>query len=230
MTGRLIPLGLCLLFNAVVAAADDDDAFLLDKKQFKKQVHTIALTPVEADGYFDMPEAAAAMIERQVTERLEKRGYTVIPSAVLGGIRQTMEQQVGGTTDPITGELDFARAQAVRSHAFRELWFQHDFDALANLRVSISRVPVENDRVEWHGVKQDIPHEGRSPKYTARVYVSSVTVGLYDASFAPLYYHQGGIEPLMYRGEEQLEARDPGQLFRDEKKIREAAEIAVDPF
>lgn len=228
MKHPIIALALVMVFT--VAAADDDAAFLVDKKQFEKQVRTIALTPVDADGYFDMPDAVAVLLEQEVTKRLEKEGYTVIPSSVLAGIRSTMEQQVGGITDAATGEMDLARAQAVRTHAFRELWFQREFDALGNIRVSISRMPVENDRVEWNGTKQEIPHEGRSPKYTAKAYVSSVAFGLYDATFKPLYLNHGGLEPLMQRAGEQLEARPNDQLFRDQKKIREAVEIALAPF
>lgn len=228
MKRLILTLGLLVAFTWV--AADDEVAFRVDKKQFKQQVRTIALTPVDFDGYFDLPDAVANLLEQEVTKRLEKRGYTVIPSSVLAGIRRTMAQQVGGITDSATGELDLARAQAVRTHAFRELWFQHEFDALANIRVSISRVPVENDRVEWNGTEQDIPHEGRSPKYTAKVYVSSVAVGIYDATFKSLYLHYGGLEPLMYRAAEQLEALPNDRLFRDQKKIREAVKIALDSF
>lgn len=227
---KLWILVLGLLLGATAALADEDNAFLVDKKQFKKQVRTIALTPVDFDGYFDVPAGVAELLEQEVTERLEKRGYLVIPSSVLAGIRRTMEQQVGGITDGATGELDLARAQAVRTHAFRELWFQQEFDALANIRVSISQVPLENDRVEWDGVKQDIQHEGRGQKYTAKVYASSVAVGVYDATLKPLYLHYGGLEPLMYRAGEQLEALGNDQLFRDRKKIREAVKIAVKPF
>jgi len=227
---RIFCTGMGVLLASTLAMADSDDAFLIEKKQFKKQVNTLALTPVDADGYFDMSPEVAAKLEAEVTRRLEKRGYTVIPSSVLAGIRRTMEQQVGGITDGETGEIDFAKAQAVRTHAFRELWYQRDFDALANIRVSISHVPMEDDEVEWDGTKQDIPHEGRRKKYSAQVYVSSVAVGIYDATLKPLYLRYGGLEPLMFRGGEQLEALDQERLFQDEKKIREAVEIALNPF
>ncbi|MDX1459942.1 MAG: hypothetical protein R3348_02700 [Xanthomonadales bacterium] len=212
------------------ALADDDDAFQIDKKQFKKQVKTVALTPVDADGYFELPDSVATVLEQEVTARLEKAGLTVIPSTALAAIRSTMEQQVGGITDAQSGELDLAKAQAVRTHSFRELWFQRDFDALANIRVSITQVPMENDRVEWDGTKQDIEHEGRGKKYSARIYVSSVEIGIYDATFKPLYRHYGGLEPLMYRAGEQLETISPEDLFKDQKKIRQAVKIAADPL
>ena len=218
------------LVTAGVAAAAEEEAFLVDKRQFKKQYRTIALTPVDADAYLEMPGSVAARLEEIVTERLEKRGYTVIPSSVLGEIRRTMEVQVGGLEDPATGQEDMEKVQAVRTHAFRELWFQRDFDAIANIRVVVQRVPVESDRVEWDGTEQKIEREGRSMKYAASVAVSSVSVAVYDEAYRPLYLHYGGLEPLMYREGEQLEALPKNRLFLDEKKISKAAEIAVKPF
>lgn len=230
MRARVYAAGLGLMFAVAAWAADPDSPFSTDKKQFEKQFRTIALTPIDADGYFDLPERAAAILEQEVTARLEKRGYKVIPSSVLAGIRQTMEQQVGGFTNSETGEIDEARVQAVRTHSFRELWFQQKFDALGNIRVSIYQVPLENDMVEWDGTRQEIAHEGRGKKYTAKVYVSSVAVAFYDASFRQHYLNYGGIEPLMYRADEKLEVLDNSKLFRDEKKIREAVKLAVDPL
>ena len=45
-----------------------------------------------------------------------------------------------------------------------------------------------------------------------------------------LYLFYGGLEPLMYRDGEQFHALTTDKSFLDEKKIRRAAEIAVDPF
>jgi len=55
-------------------------------------------------------------------------------------------------------------------------------------------------------------------------------VAVYDSTYRPLYLHYGGLEPLMYRAGEQLEVLSSDKFFLEEKKIREAAEIAVDPF
>jgi hypothetical protein len=222
--------GLSVFVTATAPAADPEEPFLVGKRDFKKQFRTIALTPVDADAYLEMPDSVAAILEQEVTARLKKRGYGVIPSSVLAEIRRTMEEQVGGLKDSATGQVDIEKAQAVRTHAFRELWFQNVFDALANIRVSITKVPMESDRVEWDGAKQKIEHEGRSKKYAAQVAVSSVSVAVYDAVYRPLYLHYGGLEPLMYRTDEQLEPLPADKLFLDEKKIREAAKIAVDPF
>jgi hypothetical protein len=177
-----------------------------------------------------MPDSAAAILEEAITERLEREKFTVIPSSRLAAIRATMAEQVGGLEDPATGEIDPARLQAVRDHAFRELWFQEEFDALGIVSVSIFQMPIESDRVEWDGVEQRIEREGRSRDYTANVSVSSVTFTIYDSANKPIYIAYGGLEPLMYRDGEQLIPLEADRLFQDEDKIREAAEIAVDPF
>lgn len=231
MNGRPWLAALCCVLVAVpVSAADDDDAFKVDKRSFKKTYSTIALVPVEADPYLQMPEGVAAILEQEITARLTKAKFKVIPSSVLGGIRADMETRVGGVRDPETGRVDAAKAQAVRDHAFRELWFREKFDALATIRVSVIRVDVENDRVEWDGVRRSLEREGRGVKYTATVPVSSVSLALYDSANKPIYTWYGGLEPLMYRDGEQLQPLAPDKLFQDEKLIREAAEVAADPL
>lgn len=229
MRALIVTLSVGLLLSATASAAKDE-AFLIDKRDFKKQCKVIALAPIDADPYLEMPDAVAAMLEQEVTARFEKRGYTVIPSSVLADIRRTMEEQVGGLVDAGTGQVDGAKMQAVRAHAFREMWFRHEFDALATIRVGITQVPMESDRVQWDGVKQKIAYEGRSKKYSAKVHVSSVSVALYDATDKPLYLYYGGLEPLMYRAGETLEVLSADKFFLDEKKIRKAAQVAVAPF
>jgi len=220
-----------LLFANVGVAASDDDAYLtMKKRDFRKTFSVIALAPVDADAYLEMPDAAKAMLEQEVTARLEKRGYIVIPSTVLEEIREVMERQVGGLTNPDSGEVDLAKFQAVREHAYRELWFTQTFDALATIRVSIEKVPMESDRVEWDGVKQRLETEGRSHKYAASISVSSVSVSIYDKNNSPIYRFYGGLEPLMYRNGEQLLPLEVSKLFLDEKRIRKAAQVAVDPI
>jgi hypothetical protein len=218
------------LFLSTPAAADKDDAWMIKKRDFKKVYKTIALAPVDADASLDMPDRVAAMLEEEVTARLQKRGYTVLSSSVLAGIREEMTQQVGGTTDPESGRVYTAKLKAVREHAFRELWFRHQFDAVATIRVMGYQVPMESDRVEWDGAKAKLAYEGRSKKYSANVHVSSVSVAIYDAASKPLYLYYGGLEPLMWRQGEQLQPLTPDKLFLDEKRIRKAAQIAVDPI
>ena len=228
--GTFILLALGLLAGDVAYAQSKKDAFLVDRRSFKKTYPVIALAPVDADPYLQMPPHVAAIIEEEITARLQKEKFTVIPSSVLGNIRSIMEERVGGTTDAESGALILPRARAVREHAFRELWFREQFDALAIVRVAVTTVPMESDRVEWDGAKRRLETEGRRKKYSANVAVTSVTLALYDESNTPIYTWHGGLEPIMYRQEEQLQPLPVEKLFQNEDWIREAAESTVDPF
>jgi len=221
-------VGLCLLASPILAAKKDE-AYLISEREFKRNYKTIVLAPVDADALLEMPDSAKAMIEQEITARLQKRGYTVIPSSVLENIRKTMEEQVGGTVND-GGQVDNAKMRAVRNHALRELWFRETFDAVATMRVSITKVPMESDRVQWDGAKAKLRYEGRSKKYSASISVSSVSLAMYDSTGKPIYLFYGGLEPLMYRDAEQLEPLSADEFFKDDERVRKAAQIAVSPI
>ena len=219
-----------LLASGVASSADPDEAYMVDRRQFKKTYKTIALAPVYADPYLKMPSSVADTLEKEITAHLEKEGFTVIPSTVLAGIRSKMSEQVGGFATTDATAADVAKAKAVRDHSVRELWFKEDFDALVSIRITVTRMPIESDRIEWDGAKQKIETKGRGRKYTAQIPVSSVSVGFYDVSDKPLYLAYGGLEALMYRDGEQLQPLEVNRFFKDEKRIRRAAKLAVDPI
>ena len=225
--------GFILLWLALVIpalAARTDEAFFISKRDFKKQYKTIALSPVDADAVFGMPDSVAVMIEEEITKHLEKRGYTVLPSSVLADIRKTMEEQVGGVTNAETGETDMAKLQAVRTHAFRELWFRHDIDAVATIRLSVSMAQFAKDRAEWDGVKQKIEHEGRDKGYGGTIAASSIGFAVYDHTDKIKYQHYGGLEVLQMRIDARLEPIPAERYFSDEKRVRKAAQVAVSPI
>lgn len=227
---RLLVAIVLIGLAAPAVSADNDSPYLIDKRDFKKQYKVIALSPVDADPIFKMPDSVGTMIEAEVIRHLEKRGYTVLPSSVLGEIRARMEAQVGGTTNPATGEVDIAKLQTVRTHAYRELWFKHELDAVATIRVRANQVPIENDNAKWDGVKQRLERKGGAAKYTANGWVSSVSFAVYDDREEPLFLNRGGLEVLMWRNGGQLVVLPAERYFQDDKRIRKAAQIALAPI
>ena len=243
----LLALLTALLVAAVpvAQAAEKYDPYFIDKRELKKQYKRIALAPVEVAADLEMPESAKQLIEAEITKHLEKgdgvalrgelrqnhkRGYTVIPSSVLAGIRSTMIERVGGLTDAATGDVDMAKARAVSDHSLRELWFKNDFDAVGTIRIEVIQAPVENDRAEWDGVKQKVERKGRSLNYTASVAATSVTFAIQDVTEQPLFVNYGGLEVLMMRVKEEFQPLDKSEYFKDEKRIRKAAQLAVKPI
>ena len=211
-------------------AADEESPYLVDKRDFKKTYKIIALMPVDSAPIIELPESAAKLLEAEITRHLEKRGYTVIPSADLAAIRETMSGQVGGLVDPASGEEDPEKRRAVREHSLRELWFQREFDAVAKLYVSATKVRFADDRIEWDGAKAKLEKKGRNRGYEGTVYASSVSFEVYDQSERLLYVKYGGIEPLQWRDGAQLIPIAPEKLFSEEKTIKKAAQIAMKPI
>lgn len=210
--------------------ADKDSPYLIDKRDFKKQYKTIALSPAYADPFLQMPDSVGRTIEAAVTRHLEKRGFTVLPPSVLGDIRARMGSWIGGTTDPATGEVDTVRQEVVHTHAYRELWFKHQLDAVAMIRVRVRQVPIENDSAKWDGTKQRIEHSGGTAKYAVDGWVSSVSIAVFDDKQEPLYTNRGGLEVLMRRESGQLTVLPVEQYFQDEQRILKATQIALKPI
>ena len=104
----------------------------------------------------------------------------------------------------------------MRSHGFRELWFRHQLDAVATIRVSASRVRFEKDRAEWDGVRQKIQKKGGG-SFSGNVFVSSVAFAVFDDTDAMLYSNRGGLELLMRREKDQLVPIEAENYFQDEK-------------
>ncbi len=210
--------------------AEKYDPFSADKRTFKKEYQRIALAPVEAAAALEMPDSAKQMIEEEITRHLEKRGYTVIPSTVLKDIRRTMVEQVGGLADPTTGELDMDKVMAVHRHSLRELWYRHDFDALATARIGMVQAEIENDKAEWDGTSQKLKKEGGGLKYTASAAASTLTFSIFDETEQPVFVNYGGLEVLVMRVKQQLQPLDSSEYFHDEKRVRKAAQLALKPI
>lgn len=215
-----------LLFSSAVCAKDDE-AFLIREKDFKKQVKVIALTPIDAPPVIGMTRSAELIIEEEITARLRKRGFEVIPAQTLADIRSTMTAQV--TSDLDSGQIDAARAQAVREHSYREMMFRHPLDAIALVRVEIVNASFENDKARWHDTNQKVEHSGRG-KFSGTIPASSVSVLIFDRNEELLYSHSGGLEVLMRREETQFVRLPEGSYFQDEKRIRKAAKESVAPL
>lgn len=231
MMTRVLGATIAALVFLVVpaAAADDDSPFLIDKKIFKKQVKSVALTPVDAPEAVKMPDFAEAIIQEEIAKRLRKRGYEVIPASVLGDIRETMRQQVGGYQDAKTGRVVTARMQAVREHGHRELLFRHQVDAIAVIRIRVVKADYQNDNAKWDGTRQRVTHKGGG-RFKGTISASSVSISIFDRKDKLLFTNRGGLEVLLKRDRQQLVPLPPEAYFKDEKRIRKAAQRAVSPL
>lgn len=224
---RTIPAMVLAALLAVPAHGGDEvSPYVIDKKTFAKQVHKVALAPVDVPPGLAVPDEILTAIDAEIQARLVKEKLEVIPSAVLRDIRVAMTEQVGGLTTA-TGEYDVARAQAVRDHSFREMQFRHAYDAVVVARIVQVAAPWKNDRAQWDGTKQTIQHKGGG-RYAGKLPALSLLVVFIDRSGRPLYQAYGGLEVLVRRDKQRLVPLQRVDLWKDPKRANKAVSIALD--
>lgn len=226
MLNRWIALVLIAVISSTFAA--EDEAYKIKKKEFKKQVEYIALVPVQAPAWMKLPPETASAIEADISKRLSKKGYRLLSPDEYNSIRQTMELQVGGIKNT-DGTVDRAKLAAVTEHAYRELMFRHDVDAVASIRVRTVGAPFYKDRAEWDGTTQKVKHKGRS-NVEGTLHASSIEVSIYDRQENLLYSDRGGIELQMWRDGQALKKLPVNELFQDDKRVKKAVDKAMDDF
>lgn len=231
----LLLISCCALTSSPLYAASDD-AYKINKRDFNKQVETIALAPPEAPDWMNMPDRVKTAIEQQITKALSRKGFKVLPSSELQKIRDTMQQQVGGYQQP-DGTPDPDKILAVREHSLRELLFRHPVDAVLGINIRLVAAPFENDKAEWDEITQKVQKTDDSlydlmtgGKYSGNIGASSLRLSVWDRSENLLYSNAGGIELVMKRNGKKLLQLPAEQLFLDEKRIQSAVKIALKPF
>ncbi|MCZ6643566.1 MAG: hypothetical protein O7F71_18485 [Gammaproteobacteria bacterium] len=227
----LVIFSLICTTSATFAA---DSPYLIDKRTFKKTIKTLALAPAEASKTLAMPENIGYMLETEVANRLERMGYELIAVDNYRNIRDRMERQVGGYAVTGSEALDADKMAAVREHAFREMLFRHDMDALVTIQVRHIGAPFENNKANWDGVDQKISTKtggigelfGKG-KYSGTTGASSLQISIYDRSDELLFSARGGIEVVMQLDGQSLAALPTEQLFLDEKRLLKSVRLAL---
>lgn len=234
---RAVSRGSILLVALLVysaAPAEEASPYRVDERDFGRTIRKVAVAPADAAQRVHMPDAVARLVEEEVIRLLDRKGYDVMPVSAYAAIQDRMTDAVGGLNDPSTGALDPDKAAAVRDHSFREMLRSHDMDGVVRIRVRHVGAPFAEDRAEWDGVKQEVevrkeergsPYRGK--KMSGTIAASSVQVSVYDRNENLLYSAQGGVELVMRRAGPEFEELAPGQLFQDDKRLRNAVKLAV---
>ncbi len=224
--------GLLLCWSVTVSAAQESP-FFIEKKQFKKQVKTVAVAPIQISLAFEASEALERRLEDEVIRLLEKKRFTVIPVSEYRSIRDAMSEQVGGLFNA-ADQLLAARVTTVWDHSFREMLFRHDMDAIANISVNMVSAQFANDRAEWHGVKARVKKSGDkflgNNKYGGNILAASFRLAMVNRRNDLLYLNYGGIEILQERVGSSLKALPTEGMLKNEKTLMKAISLAVKPL
>jgi len=228
-------LGLVLVASGASAQSEKDAFKDIKKRELKKQYNHLAIVPLAAPPALKMPDNIKTLIETEVSARLEKEGFKVLPVSVMRDIRNHMRELMGLSATP--SESDTKKLVALLDHSYRELLLRHDVDGLVALQVQMVGAPFADDKAEWHGTSQKIKRSGdglmkfiAGKKYSGTVAASTLRVGILDRTERTLYAWNGGIEVLMERKGKNLEYMAEDTFWQDKKRVEKAVRAALKPL
>jgi len=198
---------LVLLFAVTPASAQKlSDAFInIKERDLKKHYSHLAMMPVKVASDMHLSRDNKERIARQIVELLEKEKFKIIPPTETKLIR---DQFVSLYPKAVTAET-FA---AIEEHTLREVLFQHPVKGLVRVDVHVVAAPFSKDKAQWWGASQKIEHtkEGflgmGGGDYAGHIAASAIRVTISDRTGKPLYDWSGGVEVMMSRDGDKLEA------------------------
>lgn len=194
-----IMLFACLIAFSTGCAVTPYDPFVKSRSEIFDTVKIVSMRPVTlAD--FDRKDEVAARYEALITERLEGAGFTVIPSSEFLSIWDPMVEQLGGLFDPVTGEADQEKLDAVRSHTTNELIAKFNIDGFVRPRIDVIQASWSGNTAIWDGVKDET--SGKSGFWAAlamsdrygSISALSLIIPLFGTSGEVYYVGRGGIQ------------------------------------
>lgn len=220
-----------VLLAAPAQAQNLKDAYLdLKKSSFKKGFKQLAMLPVIAEPSLRMPPELRQMVADQVLKKLTKSRFSIVlPSQV---------KQLQDQLSSLYPDEALAAAQvAIAEHTTRELLFRHPVDGIIAVQILAVAAPFVKDRAEWGGTSQKMKHKGdglfgsiMGKDYGGHVAASAVMVEISDRAGRPVYKWIGGIEVLMQRDGQKLEALPQEELWQKPKRVLKAVKYALKPI
>lgn len=231
-------LALGIVFG-VMPAGHAQNSFEVPRDEILAKVHRVGLMPMTLAEDFKDRNEVKTRYEELLTERLQKLGWEVVPSAKYDELLLQLKREIGGYHDPFTGEVDVEKRKAVSEHAQREFYRLHQLDAA--LSPAIRRVSAywSHNFAMWHGVEEaSTGKEGfwaamNSPSATGTIPALSLVVGLFGADDKMMYGRFGGIQLASYVGRGGVGGFvdiPPELLLRDPVRDARAADLALEPL
>jgi hypothetical protein len=198
----------------------------------QRGVRTIALAPLRVDGGIAEPVRARSELEPRVTARLVAAGFTVVPSAELDGLWKSAAGEVGAVYDPVTGEVDRERFDAVQASVLHDLRVRHHADAV--LHIAVVRVSFYlPDATLWFYGTKDLLYwprqEGGLSGFDRATYatVSCLDLRLTDLDERELFTDRGGLETIETYARQTHAERPLDERMRDPKRLEQAVDYAM---
>jgi|GEM_PF-1459174 len=230
----IVLLALWVAGTADHAVGAKDTPYVLAKKSFKKQVKTVALSPLQVPAMFELSAEMRDFIESEASAALAKTKIDNLGGGDYRSLQAIFSQRVGSEAAKDEA-ADARRERIVRDHTRREVRRRHDFDGFAEVSLVAVSATFSDDKAEWDGVKRKVKSSGDGfslfggKNYQGTIAGVSFQLAIYDRNDTLLYLNRGGIDVLQARQGEHLVMRTDDYLS-DTKRLKRAVRMAFKPL
>jgi hypothetical protein len=221
-------LALLMLISAGCAAAAGDGG-LRDPCAFQSRFGYVALLPLRIGLPLESAEQVAHRIEEDLAAALAAAGFRVLPVAISRGIRERMEVESGGLSDP-------ARFRVIDDYSARELLGDYPIDALVRPSLVPVAARVHNTRAMWDGTSEKLMTLGDRllalRGLDGSVQALSLQLVIEGRDGRRLYARRGGIRLLARLGPDlqEIERVPEDELWRDPSALSRAIAYTLAPL
>jgi hypothetical protein len=224
-----------LILATGYASPPKEDPFKVPKAEVRAEVKTIALSPLKIPTDLEDPKPVGKEFETLIESQLKKGGFLVIPANRFGEIWTVRTQSSGGFFDPVTGKLDEAKYNAIRTRALQDARVILHADAVLFPGIQEISAPYAAGLARWHGTSERVisgAQDAQVVRQRGTVHAFSLKAILQNCDGRTLFENYGGIQLSSKLREVSLTfipvARS--ELFADPKRDQGAVELALDPL
>jgi hypothetical protein len=195
----------------------------------------IALAPVQALATVADREDARTKIEPLVTARLVAGGFEVVPSTEMEQRWRAAAADVGNVFDPVTGEIDQERHDAVEAAVYHELRTEREVDAVLWIGISTVELYQVGPTASFCGVEESTYWPGgvgvvSRLRPASLVLASCLSAQLYDMEERELYNIRSGLETVETFAWQTHAVRPLEERLRNASRIQQAVDATVGPL
>lgn len=183
---------------------------------------TIALSPIDLPLTYG-EVSRVRVLDSLLTTELSAAGYSVVPGVESGAIWKRLVDSVRGFYDPITGNLDDKRYDAVRRGTMRELAAR--FGATLWLHDTVTVVTAHwSHNAKWDGMTESVgTGKGDVPAL-------SLLLSVEDTSGRTLASGRGGLQVLYKEHGDEYQRVPLDKLFTDTDRMLRGVRLALQAF
>ncbi len=221
------------LIIAGCATTPPINPFKIAEEDFRRDIKTIALAPVAIPADIEDADPVKARFEALIQAKLREAGFTVVPSTAAAEIFNSMNKQLGGIFDPLTGKRDEAKAKVAREHARRELGAKFKADAVLFPYIRPGPASFNSGSAKWAGTSESVSLTGgflgamQVNQLRGNINALSLIVAIENISRVDAYSDVGGIQLAAKISGGRFVPVPRNALFSDEERMEASVNFAL---